>query len=86
MKTGMYTTYVFQDDENNYHMCTKLPNWGPEYNLSKGDSGFITMQEFIGGEQYYDRISDSYQTIRFTNVYFKDFIKDSIYEKKEIVL
>ena len=84
--TGMYTTYVFQDDENNYHMCTKLPNWGSEYNLNKVDSGFITMQEFIGGEQYYDRISDSYQTIRFTNVYFKDFIKDSIYEKKEIVL
>ena len=53
----MYTTYVFQDDENNYHMCTKLPNWGSEYNLNKGDSGFITMQEFIGGEQYYDRIS-----------------------------
>ena len=67
-------------------MCTKLPNWGTEYNLSKGDSGFVTMQEFIGGEQYYDRNTDSYQTVRFTNVYFKDFIKDSIYEDKEIIL
>jgi hypothetical protein len=67
-------------------MCTKLPNWGTEYNLSKGDSGFVTMQEFTGGEQYYDRNTSSYQTVRFTNVYFKDFIKDSIYEDKEIIL
>ena len=51
-KTGIYTVYVFQDDEGNYHMCTKLPNWGSEYNLKIGDSGFVTMQEFIGGEQY----------------------------------
>ena len=86
MKTGLYTVYVFQDDANNYHMCTKLPNWGSEYNLNKGDEGFITMQEFVGGEQYFDRSTNSYQTVRFTNVYFKDFIKDSNYENKEIIL
>jgi hypothetical protein len=67
-------------------MCTKLPNWGSEYNLCKGDQGFITMQEFAGGEQYFDRSTNSYQTVRFTNVYFKDFIKDSNYENKEIIL
>lgn len=67
-------------------MCTKLPNWGSEYNLNNGDSGFVTMQEFIGGEQYYDRSTESYQTIRFTNVYFKDFIKDNEFENKEIIL
>ena len=78
--------YVFQDDANNYHMCTKLPNWGSEYNLHKGDSGFVTMQEFVGGEQYFDRSTNSYQTVRFTNVYFKDFIKDSNYENEDIIL
>ena len=67
-------------------MCTKLPNWGSEYNLHKGDSGFITMQEFVGGEQYFDRSTNSYQTVRFTNVYFKDFIKDSNYENEDIIL
>lgn len=77
---------MFQDDANNYHMCTKLPNWGSEYNLHKGDSGFITMQEFVGGEQYFDRSTNSYQTVRFTNVYFKDFIKDSNYENEDIIL
>ena len=82
----MYTVYVFQDDENNYHMCTKLPNWGSEYRLNMGDTGFLTVQEFIGGEKYYDRNTDSYQTIKFTNVYFKDFIKDSNYETKDIIL
>ena len=77
--------YVFQDDENNYHRCTKLPNWGSEYRLNKGDTGFLTMQEFIGGEKYYDRNTDSYQTIKFTNVYFKDFIKDNE-EARKIIL
>ena len=28
-------------------MCTKLPNWGEEYNLNIGDEGFVTMQTFI---------------------------------------
>jgi hypothetical protein len=51
-----------------------------------GDTGFLTVQEFIGGEKYYDRNTDSYQTIKFTNVYFKDFIKDSNYETKDIIL
>ena len=77
--------YVFQDDENNHHMCTKLPNWGEEYNLKRGDSGFITMQEFVGGEQYFDRKTESYQIVRFTNVYFKDFIKDNE-EARKIIL
>lgn len=86
VKTGIYTVYVFQDDENKYHMCTKLPNWGQEYNLKIGDTGFVTIQEFIGGEQYYDRTTGSYQTIQFTNVYLKDFIKDSVYENKQIIL
>ena len=75
LKNGVYTVYVFQDDESNYHMCTKLPNWGSEYHLNIGDSGFLTMQEFLGGEQYYDRNTD-----------FKDFIKDSNYETKDIIL
>lgn len=77
--------YVFQDDENKYHMCTKLPNWGSEYDLQKGDTGFLTIQEFAGGEQYYDRKADSYQTVKFTNVYFKDFIKDNE-DSRQIIL
>lgn len=67
-------------------MCTKLPNWGSEYDLNNGDSGFVTMQEFVGGEQYYDRVTESYQTVRFTNVYLKDFIRDTKNENKEIIL
>jgi hypothetical protein len=86
LRTGVYTVYVFQDDENNYHMCTKLPNWGSEYSLQKGDSGFLTMQAFISGEQYYDRKSSTYRTIKYTNVYFKDFIKDTNYATKDIIL
>lgn len=57
-------------------MCTKLPNWGAKYNLSIGDSGFLTLQEFQAGENYYDRNTGQTKTISFSNVYFKEFIKD----------
>jgi len=43
------------------------------------------MQEFVGGEQYYDRGTESYRTVKFTNVYFKDFIKDAK-ENDKIIL
>lgn len=58
-------------------MCTKLPNWGPEYMLQVGDEGFVTLETYIAGESFYDRKSDSYQTVRFSNVYLKEFVKDN---------
>ena len=58
-------------------MCTKLPGWGIEYNLEIGDSGYITLQTYLAGEFYYDRNADIQRKIKFSNVYFKDFIKDN---------
>ena len=55
-------------------MCTKLPNWGAEYNLQIGDAGFVTMQAYQAGEKYYDRLTDATSTIKFTNIYFKEFL------------
>lgn len=62
-------------------MCTKLPNWGSEYILHIGDSGYITLQTFIAGEEFYDRNTEKTSTIKFTNVYFKEFIKDNKIEQ-----
>ena len=62
-------------------MCTKLPNWGSEYILHIGDSGYITLQTFIAGEEFYDRNTEKISTIKFTNVYFKEFIKDNKIEQ-----
>lgn len=73
----MYTVYVFQEDNGTLKMCTKLPNWGPEYNLKIDDSGFVTIQYFMAGEKFYNRITEEETTVRFTNVYFKEFIKDN---------
>jgi hypothetical protein len=65
-------------------MCTKLPNWGSEYSLRIGDVGYVTLQTFIAGETFYDRTTDQNSTIKFTNVYFKEFIKDN--KTEQIVL
>lgn len=73
----MYTVFVFQSDDGTFRMCTKLPNWGEEYNLSVGDKGFVTMQSYMAGEQFYNRKTDKNEIIKFTNVYFKEFIKDN---------
>lgn len=85
-KTGIYTVYVFQSEDGSYRMCTKLPNWGEEYNLNIGDKGFVTMQTFIAGESYYNRASDKNETIRFTNVYFKEFLKENNNKGNKIIL
>ena len=66
-------------------MCTKLPNWGSEYNLQIGDAGFVTMQTYEAGEKYYDRLTDATSTRKCTNIYFKEFIKDNIITDKIIL-
>ena len=66
-------------------MCTKLPNWGEEYNLQIGDSGFVTMQFFTAGEKYFNRLTEATTTIKFTNNYFKEFVKDNKQSEKIIL-
>ncbi len=83
-KEGIYTIYVFQQDDNSYIMCTQLPHWGI-YNINIGDSGFLTYEEVQAGESYFDRDTQTQKVYQFSNTYFKDFIKDQ--EKtKEIIL
>lgn len=84
-KSGIYTVYVFQADTGKYYMCTMLPNWGAEYNLEKGDSGFVTIQYFTAGESYYERESGEEKVIRHTNAYFKEFVFDNK-QPKDIIL
>lgn len=83
-KDGIYTVYVFQDESGQYYMCTKLPNWGTEYNLQIGDSGFVTIEQVEAGESYYDRNTEQTVTYKFSNIYFKDFIKDT--KQDDIIL
>lgn len=84
IKTGIYTIYVFQLDDGEYLMCTRLPNWGTYY-PGIGDSGFITVEEAKAGESYYDRVSGTTKVYQYSNVYFKEFVKDRR-ELKDIIL
>lgn len=83
-KSGIYEIYVFQQDNGEYLMCTKLPNWGV-YNINKGDSGFLTYEFANAGEEYFDRLSGEKRIYKFTNIYFKDFIKDTKDDEKIIL-
>ncbi len=82
-KEGLYTIYVFQIDNNEYIMCTKLPNWGIS-NLHLNDVGFITIEEVQQGEEYIDRITQSKKVYNFSNMYLKEFIKDN--KTEDIIL
>ena len=83
-KSGIYEIYVFQQDNQEFIMCTKLPNWGV-YNINIGDSGFLTYEYANAGEEYFDRDTNEKRIYRFTNIYFKEFIKD-IKSKEKIIL
>lgn len=82
-KEGLYTIYVFQIDNNEYIMCTKLPNWSIS-NLHLNDTGFITIEEVQQGEEYIDRITQSKKVYNFSNIYFKEFVKDN--KTEDIIL
>lgn len=80
-KSGIYTVYVFQLDDNSYEMCTLLPNWGLDYQLEVGDSGFVTSKEVHAGEPYFDRITGEQKMYQFDKTYLQEFIKDKVTKK-----
>lgn len=75
IRTGTYTLYVFKDLESGaYLMCTRLPNWSvPEMNI--GDEGFLQIELVKAGEKYFDVASGEYDFYKYSNVYFKNFMK-----------
>jgi hypothetical protein len=83
-KSGMYTVYVFQNLQNNeYIMCTKLPNWDFG-DISIGSKGFLTYENAIAGEKYFDPKNGNFQTYNYTKLYFKNFIEELENNNKEI--
>lgn len=83
-KMSKYTVYVFQLDDGTYSMCTLLPNWGSEYNIDKGDSGFVTEINVKAGETYYDRVTGESKIYQYDKTYLQEFIKDKL--QSEIIL
>ena len=83
-KLGLYTVYVFKNlDTSEYVMCTKLPNW--DFNdIAIGTSGFLTYENAIAGEKYFNPRTQTYGIYNYTKMYFKNFIEDIPINKEEI--
>lgn len=88
IREGNYVMYVFRNlDNNEYLMCTKLPNWQvPDINI--GDVGFLLLEYVVAGQDFFDPQTFSTSKYLYTNVYFRNFIKESVKtnENLEIVL
>ena len=75
---GGYTTYVFQNLENEsiydkYLMCTRWPNW-EHRNLDLGETGYLTYKEVVAGvDTWYD--GTSFIPYNYTNIIFIKFVK-----------
>jgi len=81
VKEDNYTTYVFKNTDNNeYVMCTRLPNWEVP-TLYVGDEGFLQFQMVTAGDIYFNATFEQSKSYLYSNVYFKNFIK-----KSEIIL
>ena len=81
-KEGMYTIYVFQNLQNNeYIMCTKLPNWDFG-NISLGERGFLTYENAIAGQSYYNPKTEQFNIYNYTKLYFKKFYKRRCFNKQ----
>lgn len=78
IKDSTYTVYVFKDlDTKGYLMCTKLPNWQtPELNI--GDKGFVSIEHVNAGQEYFNLETQSNSKYMYTNIYFKNFVKESV--------
>ena len=83
-KSGMFTVYVFKNlDTSEYVMCTKLPNWDFG-DLSIGSIGFLTYENAIAGEKYFNPRTQTYGIYNYTKMYFKNFIEDNPNNTEEI--
>jgi hypothetical protein len=88
IRDGVYTMYVFRNlDNDEYLMCTKLPNWQTP-DIIVGDCGFLQVEIVKAGEEYYDLENNKQSKYLYSNIYFKNFIKNTveITENSEIVL
>ena len=57
-KVGIYLVYVFELGIDKYIMCTQLPNWDISQ-ITIGDIGYITYEDAIAGDKYFDPKQDN---------------------------
>lgn len=83
-REGMYTLYVFQKDNGEYIMCTRLPNWDAPI-LQTNDTGYCKVRTILEGESYYFWKEDIQKKYKYSNIYFMEFIKDKK-EQQDVII
>lgn len=88
IKEGRYTIYVFKNldsEKNNYIMCTRLPNWKcPEVFLN--DTGYLQTLTVEAGKEYFNVQTNKIEKYQYSNIYFKNFMKESIEVKNNEII
>lgn len=86
VRDEVYSIYVFKNlDTNTYVMCTKLPNWQTP-NVSIGDEGFLSYQDVVAGEEYYNPLTQTSHVYNYSNVYFMNFVQETEIKNSNIIL
>lgn len=85
-RDNTYTVYGFKSlDNSEYYLVTKLPNWQvPDIEI--GDKGLLEYITAIAGEEYYEVETETKGTYKYSNLYFKNFLKESLQENKQLIL
>ena len=82
-----YTIYGFKNlDTNEYHLVTRLPNWQVP-DIKVGERGLLEYITAIAGEEYYEVETETKGIYKYSNLYFKNFLKESNLQKEnELIL
>lgn len=84
-KEGIYLLYVFEIEIDKYVMCTQLPNWDIP-NITINEVGYLTYENAVAGEKYFNPKTEKYILYNYTNTYIKNFIKDIEQNNEEIII
>ena len=85
IREDYYSLYVFKTTENDYVMCTKLPNWQTPV-IEIGTKGFLQYQIVKAGDEYITPDGEKI-VYKYSNCYFLNFVnKTDDIKSNEITL
>ena len=75
IRDAYYSIYVFKTADNDYIMCTRLPNWQvPEIEI--GMKGFLQYQIVKAGDEYITPEGEAI-VYKYSNCYFLNFVNNT---------
>ena len=85
-REGEYSNYVIRSlDDYELYIFTRLPNWQtPEINI--GDIGYFQIDFVFAGDTYFNKMTGSSSIYQYSNIYFVNFINESISNTDKIII